>query len=305
MDTNKVTMNSPAEIICFLPYMLGYQPTDRFCVMGTQGAPTAALEHPHDPEALLAAAANLGASYRRHGGVVVLVAYTDDTDHALDAITAVTAMLDGYVEVKDAVVVNSADRWFAVDGRQGTVTHEDRSKIAAAAAFTGLVTPAASREAQRHMLDVDPQRAALVEPLITPTAQLLGNRLSDWARDRAAAFTYDQETVTDADAARLIAAASTGPGLTAILDDLNQDAAKRQHPLWVDLMRRCPQTHRSTVAGIVALSAWLTGNGAVAWHALDTIPEHEQRTHRVAKFTHRMLTEAVHPKTWTGWSATE
>lgn len=78
---------------------------------------------------------------------------------------------------------------------------------------------------------------------------------------------------------------------------LQRSAAPAHVELWSDVVRRSPDRLVAQPAAVLALAAWLAGDGALAWCAVDRClgvdPEHP-----LGLLVSAILTEAVPPSTW-------
>ena len=54
---------------------------------------------------------------------------------------------------------------------------------------------------------------------------------------------------------------------------LTREAAERQVPVWSSLVRVAPPDLLASAASVLAFVAWLSGDGALAWCALDRAAE--------------------------------
>ncbi|WP_193614325.1 DUF4192 domain-containing protein [Nocardioides lijunqiniae] len=306
-----VSINNESDLIAVVPHLLHFHPTDSLVVFPVSGrAPTARVDHPHDGDALLEVAASLGAAYRKHAGArVVLLAYTDNHPHAVDAITAVTAMLDGFAEVIDSLVVDG-EQWFRLGtGERGTVNSQAVARVEAATVLAGSAQPKRTRQEVAEDL-VGPQEAALAvreagkaqHAARAGRIAVEGQEVADvaeaaWISQTVAGFTYDEVRLSDADAARLLL------GVNAILDlrdtawmAITRENAQTCIALWRDLVRRAPEEHRTPAAALLAFSAWCAGDGALAWAALDLIPAWED--YAMAGLVAEAVENAVDPAIW-------
>ena len=59
----------------------------------------------------------------------------------------------------------------------------------------------------------------------------------------------------------------------AVLDAVDREAAERLLPLWSALVRAAPTDLLAPVASVLAFAAWLAGDGALAWCALERAAE--------------------------------
>ena len=87
---------------------------------------------------------------------------------------------------------------------------------------------------------------------------------------------------------------------------LDRDEARRAVDLWTDAVRRLPPTHVAGPAAVLAFAAWLAGDGALAWCAVDRCREAEP-DHSLAGLVAQLLDRAARPtrgrRSGPGWTA--
>lgn len=101
----------------------------------------------------------------------------------------------------------------------------------------------------------------------------------------------------DATAARLLCAVQGAAGREAACRTLTRATAVAHTALWSDLVRRAPAGLRGTAAVLLALSAWVRGDGALAWCALDRT-EPDGPAAALADLVASALERAVPPEVW-------
>ena len=69
--------------------------------------------------------------------------------------------------------------------------------------------------------------------------------------------------------------------------------------LWSEVLRRAPRERVPDAAAAVALAAWVVGDGALAWCAVDRGVEVEPE-HPDCAMVARLLQRAVSPEGWEG-----
>lgn len=112
--------------------------------------------------------------------------------------------------------------------------------------------------------------------------------------------------VDDAVAGTVLSAEQVASLLLALRDPRRRDAAwggmtreeARVHVrLWTDVVRRSPDDHVAHPAAVLAFAAWLGGDGALAWCALDRCFASD-RHHGLGVLVAQMLEGAVPPTAW-------
>ena len=78
---------------------------------------------------------------------------------------------------------------------------------------------------------------------------------------------------------------------------LTRDDARRAVDLWSDAVRRLPPTRVAAPAAVLGFAAWLAGDGALAWCAVDRCRE-QQPGHSLASLVAQLLESATSPDLW-------
>ncbi|HEV2797036.1 MAG TPA: DUF4192 family protein, partial [Nocardioides sp.] len=78
---------------------------------------------------------------------------------------------------------------------------------------------------------------------------------------------------------------------------LDRADARRAVDLWSDAVRRMPTSHVAGPAAVLAFAAWLVGDGALAWCAVDRCREADP-THSLASLVAQLLDSATSPDLW-------
>jgi hypothetical protein len=124
------------------------------------------------------------------------------------------------------------------------------------------------------------------------TARLEGR----WALSRVQRFHRDGVKLSDADAARLLVAVESIPIRDRLWLDMSRGNAASHVALWTDLTRRAPDEVRAARASLLAFGSWLSGHGALAWCALDQVPE--GRSYALANLVAAAVQGGMHPREW-------
>lgn len=139
-------------------------------------------------------------------------------------------------------------------------------------------------DAAARMLTVDSSRVRLGEE-------------GRWVQRRVREFCADGIRLSDGDAARLVAAIARIGLRDVAWAEMTQDNAPSHVDLWADLVRRTPQQQAAPVAALLAFAAWLAGNGALSWCAV----EHSRRSdpaYSLARLIAQALAGVVPPSAW-------
>ncbi|WP_323794212.1 DUF4192 domain-containing protein [Nocardioides sp.] len=301
-----LTARSPEDLLALAPVVLGFHPTDSI-VMLTFGAaapfharvdlPTSAAEVAETVDVLVAPA-------RRHGVArVVILVY--GTDRVMSR-RLWTAVRDGFaragIEVLDALRVEE-ERWYPLVGRDrraqlsgvaydvsahpflvqavvdGRVTHGSRAALAG--------TLAADAGGVRRLTSLARSRPAAIDLLTegawietTLTEHLAGDHLPD-----------------DPELARMLLALRDDRLRDAAWSTLSRERARAAVGWWTHALTRCPEDLVAAPAALLAWAAWLHGNGALAWCALDRC-ESVEPGYDLARLVADLLERAHPPTQW-------
>ncbi len=299
--TTRLRARTPDDIAAFVPLALGFVPSRSLVMLsvGSPGGMHARVDLPDDPddvddavEALVRAA--------RHNGVrdVVVVVYDDDTTVAEEAAWAVHAELGGAgIAVREVLRVHD-DHWYAVlpgaplAAYRGVPFTLAEHPFTAQGIYDGRVTHA-SRDALRATIAPDPEAVRRTQRDLDRAPALPPGALTSLVRRHV-------DLGTTFSAAELAAVAATVPS-GARRDEawvwLDRGQARRAVDLWSDAVRRLPTSHVAGPASVLAFAAWLVGDGALAWCAVDRCHEAEPR-HSLAELVARLLESATSPDTW-------
>lgn len=297
MTTMRIT--TVDDLVAAVPHMLGFEVTESLVVVGHDGTPVARIDHPHGSGDLLDAAACLGAAYRQHGGTVSLLSFTEHARDARDVLTCVSAVLSEVCVVQALIHVRPTGAWAEhVTGVTGTLSEEVRTRMAAEFVSHGCRAPLSSREdLQRSLLgDSAPVEAWRAERRTALDAGRHDRVWLDteiaWAMQTVASFHTDQAALDDHTAARLLVTLTCEDARSAVALDLTRDRAQASVDLWRDLTRRAPVDLRTGPALMLAVAAWLAGDGALSWVAYETA---DNPQHTLARVVSRVLTEGIRP----------
>ena len=293
-----VHLADPGALAAALPHLLGFRPAESLVVVGLRGAEpgviglTARVDLPA-PQHSASLARDLARSMLTGDptGAVALVVSEDDDGaelpHRLLLRELVLALHRHAVPVTGALLVRGG-RWWSYDCPDaccapgaGNPLPTGTSPLAAAAVLTGTV--------------VEENRAALAARLVAegPTAAAMA-RACDEVGDELAARTAElgwDAVAEEAWAALLAAVDDAGAARAGRLSDRQvarlawglRDTDLRDRALtlalgghapavevlWTELTRRAPSPLDTAPATLLAVSAWLRGDGALANVALD------------------------------------
>ena len=319
-DLPTVRATGPADLLALVPTFLGFHPEDSV-VLVTVGAARQAFHARVDLPADHVGIEELTAHLTRvavHGGVrtVALVVYSDDAALAAELVGDLAGRLrEGHVRVACAVRADG-QRWWALGGRDGGPgTPYDLSchPLMAQAVVDGTVVHANRRELADTLVG-DPAAvedvSGCVGSVVARVGDLLAGRLvptdarrelvaeGRWVRDRVRRHLEDQRPLDASDVARLVVLVHLSIEVRDVAwAEMTHADAARHVDLWRDVVRRTPPELQAAPAALLGFAAWLAGNGALAWCAVDRAQE-AQPDYGLAALICQALAGAVPPTAW-------
>lgn len=325
------TVRTPEDLLALVPVVLGFEPEESVTMLGFphpgSGASAegrcfhARIDLPGGPDtatpdarqvALLAAA--LTEPVARHAVPrVALVLHSTRPALAASVAEALLASLTSAAPalVVPRVLLADGRRWWALpEGgppRPGCAYDVTHHPLRVQAVVDGRVTHP-SRAALAATLDPEPAAVARVAAAARERPWRAGLAGRGAAPEREAAFVREtvlaalrppaeRPVLDDATVARLLLAVRS-PVLREVACLLLTRACAEAHTaLWRDLVRRAPDHLRGPAATLLALSAWVAGDGALAWCALDRCGAGGPAA-GLANLVASMLERAVPPDVW-------
>jgi hypothetical protein len=305
-----------ADVLALVPYTFGFHPEDSLVMLtlDAEGRPfQARVDLPDEPGDLLLVSEQLiPPAVLNNGRDAILVAYTDDECLA----EAATGLLGHGLEQAGIEVVlrlrADGARWFPVGTDEPDVraiegvpydvrTHELTSR----AVLDGRVTYRNRQELAGSLATGDWETAEQVSdahaelpPLPLRDTKALAEearRLAAVVRDAISEQRCPDPTAT----ARLLRGIACRDVRDVVWCAITQESADAHVRLWRDVVRCCPEQLVAPAAGLLAFSAWLAGDGALAWCAVERSlcadPDHT-----LARLVGQALEGAVPPSTWQG-----
>ncbi|MGN6575760.1 MAG: DUF4192 domain-containing protein [Nocardioides sp.] len=320
-------LKHPADLLAAVPGLLGFHPEDSVVLVTVGGAGTPFHARVDLPEGLddVDTVADELVPVAAHAGVtrVALVLYTDDAAIA----RLVLETFDRRLAAHGVAIVVA----LRADGRHWFLLADDRGRgrpdlgvpydlsthpLTVEAVVEGRVVHA-SREALRDSLvGSDPDEiervAAAVEVAIVrlqgvaeppggsgrpgPAREHLVNE-GRWVQHRVRRFLAEGVRLDTHDVGRLLVAMISIDVRDVAWSEMRRDNASAHVDLWRDVVRRSPLEALAPAAALLAFAAWLTGDGALAWCAVDRCQEAEPG-YGLAGLVSQALAGAVPPTAW-------
>lgn len=294
---------TPEDVLATVPLVLGFEPA-RSLVMLTFGAARpfhARVDLPRDPDALPDLVEVLREPALRHGVArVLLVGYDADGSWTGRVLRTVAAGMGAAGIEVVACLRAHRGRWWpvgpvAAPSEQGPGRAYDAAahRFRARSVVEGRVTlpdrAALAAGLAPHPGGPDPglvdALARAVPPSVRTVDALVGALLRSGERP-------DEDEV-----ATLLLAAAEGRLREPVQRRLTRASAAGLVDLWSEVVRRAPDDRVADAAGLLALCAWVSGHGALAWCAVDRARE-VAPGHGLAGLVATLLEAAVPPQEW-------
>jgi hypothetical protein len=275
-----------------------------------------------DTETDLVVATLLTAVRRTGARQAALVVYSDDGLRALE----VVERLDAELQLRDVDVVAAiradGERWWSLDcdaaccpveGQpydlsthpftaeavlEGQVTYPDRQTMADSILPTDPdaveAVERAAEEAQRRA------RAAARHPFGTDDPDGARQHLvaeGEWVRERVRRCLATGEPLDDDEAGRLVTAIVDVEVRDVAWAEMTRADAGGHVELWRDVVRRTPLDLLAAPAALLGFAAWLAGDGALAWCAVERSQQAEP-DYSLAGLLAEALVNAIPPTSW-------
>lgn len=293
--------NCPEDLLAFIPIALGFAPAHSVVLVGVRGVEPfhARLDLPEEVDQVDDVVEALLRPTLKHGvDQVILVIYDDDTAVADEtAWSLIETFAEAQIEVIDVLRAHDRRYYAVLPGRplsayRGTPFEPDHHRFAAQSVFGGKVT-LSSREELAATLDHDPVAAVAVSAALDacttyPAAQI-----------RAVITEHSGgELPTPPDVIAALALSITDPLLRDEAWGWLTRASAREHiDFWSDVVRRVPEELVPAPAAVLSFVAWLAGEGALAWCAVERAREGDPG-HSLARLVDDLLTSATSPEVW-------
>jgi hypothetical protein len=306
--TTTLTLRSPEDLIAAATVVLGFVPTDS-AVMFTFDGPScfhARVDLPRVGEGVdECVEALLSPCLRHEVGRVLFVLFSDDPLPAERvARRLVRAFRGAGIDVVDVLRADGR-RWFPLlrwrrpVPPSGVPYDVSAHPFAAESVLSGRITHRSRAELEATVAP-DPIAVARVAAAVRDTTRPRPG--PDWVPATVARHVAAGSVPDDGEAARLLSCLVDVEVRDAALGLLRRDTAEAHARLWGDLVRRAPEDLVAPAAAVLGFAAWVSGNGALAWCAVDRCLNADP-DHRLAHHLTHALTHAVPPSVWEGVNA--
>jgi hypothetical protein len=291
---------TPEDILAFVPIAIGFNPETSVAMLtfGEQPSFHARVDLPDDPDDVDDLVdALLRPSLRHRVRQVIFVVYDDDTTVADEAAwSLLEAFTERGIEVIEVLRVHDG-RWFAVlPGRSpaayaGVPFDCGAHPFTARAVFDGRVTRGSRAELRATLDPVPDEVAECSAVLATSPVPLSAAQVRDLV-----AGPVDRPWTSDV-LVPLALALRDPSSRDQAWCGLSRAVAPAFVETWSDAVRRLPGELVAGPAAVLAVAAWLAGEGALAWCAVERCRDVEP-THSLARLVADLLDEACSPDLW-------
>ncbi len=300
-----MTARTPEDVLAMVPVVLGFAPEDSVVMLTFEAAEAfhARLDLPlTDPDRRDAAEALVGPAERHRVGRVLFVLYTSDADAARScAAVLADTFLDRGIDVVD-VLRSDGRQWFPVslDGsepEQPGVPYDVTGHLFTAESVASGRVTRASRAELAATVAADPGATRAVADALDELRDPVATHDLAWLPALVARLAEDAAVPEAATAARLLLAVSEPEGRDAAMAGVDRRTAERSLGVWSALVRAAPAGLLAPAASVLAFLAWLAGDGALAWCALERAAEDDPPC-SLAGVVAEALEQALPPSVW-------
>lgn len=285
----QIRLSDPSELIAAIPHLLGFHPHDSVVLLALHGRRLGLSLRAdlvdNDQAPLLAEQLLLPIARQRPTGVALVVIGGNSTQDGDPPHRALVEALDDVLTGGGLPVIHAA--WTAQTARgapwrcyddplcAGVVADPTTSPLAAATVAAGAVTFGSREEMVELVAPEDPavlqRRAILLDAADAEhpmSARMVGQRLAQLKELHRAAAAGDL-TLSDSTLAEVASALCDHRVRDACLPWCSGPGAAAAERLWLALVRATPAPERAEPAALLALAAYVRGDGALAGVALD------------------------------------
>ncbi|MGN6252628.1 MAG: DUF4192 domain-containing protein [Marmoricola sp.] len=317
----------PVDLIALAPQVIGFHPEDSVVLMtfgraGTGGGRGfhARVDLPVEPDLQDQVTDLLVGAVRRNGAerAAVLLYSTDRVVALRQGRLLLDRLLEEGVEVIDVLRVERHRYFFPLeDDRTGTTYDVGTHPFTARSVFEGRVvqdsraalaeTLVGGQEDDRHEILAAAEAWAdrMLQRGAGPSGPSRAGRAeARWIQGRLRRFEREGLPLGAVEAGQLLGSVAVISLRDVAWAEITRATAPRHVELWRDLLRRAPEELSPAPAALLAFSAWLAGDGALAWCAVDRCVAVDP-DYSMAECVAGVLMSATPPSAWTGIPASD
>jgi hypothetical protein len=311
-DTQPRQARGPADLLALVPSLFGFHPEESLVLLTVGDTPSpfhARVDLPVDPVGIERLGEQLTETAQRNRtSRVAVVAYTDDAGLAHAVVDDLADRLGGIgVELVCAVRADGG-RWWAMPAwpdEEGTPYDVRSHPWMAQAVLDGTTVLGSRQELADSLVGNDPEETERIGATARELATGLdGSDLRElvlegrWLRRRIRQFVADRGRLDAHDVARLSLLVGRSIDVRDVAwAEITHANAAEHVDLWRDVVRRTSLELRAPAAALLGFAAWLSGDGALAWCAVERAQEAEPG-YSLASLLTQVLAGALPPSSW-------
>jgi len=304
-----LVIRQPVDLIALAPVVLGFRPEESLVLEtfgGARGSFHARGDLPRGHADQDGLAEQLAAAAVRNEAVqAAVVVFSDNLVRARRAGRALRDRLrEAGIEVIDVLCADGS-RFYGLNGRgsaAGTAYDLDAHPFTVEHVFSGSVVHESRAELAATLIGGDEEDRAAVERAagaVDVRGLSREEKSADalWIQGRIRRFRRTGAPLTAVEAGRLLALCHDDDLHDVAWAEMVREHGDAHVRLWSDLVRRAPEDTVARAAGLLAFAAWLHGDGALAWCAVErarAVPGDNDLAEDVAV----ALMEALPPTSW-------
>ena len=316
MSTPNFTIRTPVDLVALAPIVLGFEPADSVVIEsfgGSTGTFHARVDLPdNDEDQADIADLLVDAAMRNRVRQVAVLIYCADADRARRQGSRCEQMFaDQGIVLLEVLHVTGGRYHLIGSGRKdpaGTAYDLSTHPFTTRHVMQGHVVHSSREELAQTLGRRDPEESAEIAKLAERIrADLEAATSGDgwaaaqadarWLRGRVKRFLRTGALPTTDEAARILVLCEDATLRDVVWTDVSRADAERHVELWSDLVRRAPDELLPEAAGVLALAAWIAGDGALAWCAIERAGEIGAETF-LTRHVGEVLASATPPSIW-------
>ncbi len=299
-DQRHLAVRSPEDLLACVPLLLGFLPAESVVMLGLPPDPAfhARVDIAPAPELPRMCQALVAPALKHRLGRVVLCVFTDLDAAGVVVQELLAAFRVAGIEVREVITADGRN-WRTMLTAEELGEHQTYGsydalshRFVAEAVVAGQVV-LASRERLALSLAPDPAAAAKVASALAVQA------VPDpsWVVRTTAAHAAAGTCPTPRETARLVVALVDLDCRDAAWGTVRRAEARAHLDVWLGICRATPTPLVAAPAAVAAFLAWLAGDGALSWCALDRSREAGVPC-SLAGLVEDLLQQAVSPLDW-------
>lgn len=310
MTKKTLTARTPEDLLALVPFVLGFHPAQSIVMLtfGGQQNLQARVDIPRSAEDVEEVVESLGDPARANDvEAVVLVAYARESALVTDALVTLEFELEAAGIAVIEMLRVDAGRWFGVRPQlaskvpTGVPFALEAHRFTAQSVYDGNVIHASREDLADSLIGTDTdlidrvEAAALVAATRWSDVQLPAE--AQWIRDLVLRHVRERSTPGTDDLGRLLVGLQDVELRDVVWGKQCAENATGHLDFWREVVRRTPQPLLAPPSTLLAFAAWLSGQGALAWCAVDRAVLVEP-DYSLAQTITEILAKAVPPSLW-------